>query len=189
MLADGNGCGPRKFSFFCACSAGCSHDDSPFEALPHSAGSEIRVSEEPQKGGAALKGGQSISVLEALLRILDGAAAIAKTVIGLGKVREDPGVFGRDVQGRVRCGDGLFAKFVFRVVGAEHGQNGRFLGIQRRVLLEKVERPGACRAEASDALAEKWLYPIIFTQGVAGLRRGETENCIHCRGSMINRSE
>ena len=77
---------------------------------------------------------------------MDGAAAIAKTVIGLGNVREDPGVFGRDVEGRVRCGDGLFAKFVFRVVGAEHGQNGRFLGIQRGVLLEKVERPAACRA-------------------------------------------
>jgi hypothetical protein len=38
------------------------------------------------------------------------------------------------------------------------------------------------RVEASEALSEKWLYTIIFFQGVAGLRRGETENCIECRG-------
>jgi hypothetical protein len=38
------------------------------------------------------------------------------------------------------------------------------------------------RVEASDALRERWLYTIIFFQGVAGLRRGETENCINCRG-------
>jgi hypothetical protein len=36
--------------------------------------------------------------------------------------------------------------------------------------------------EDSDALARDWLYTVIFFQGVAGLRRGETENCIDCRG-------
>jgi hypothetical protein len=39
------------------------------------------------------------------------------------------------------------------------------------------------RAEATDALAEKWLYTVIFFQGMAGLRRGETDNCVHCRGA------
>jgi hypothetical protein len=38
------------------------------------------------------------------------------------------------------------------------------------------------KAEASDELKKKWLYTIVFFQGVAGLRRGETENCIDCRG-------
>jgi hypothetical protein len=38
------------------------------------------------------------------------------------------------------------------------------------------------KAEATDNLSKKWLYTIVFFQGVAGLRRGETENCIDCRG-------
>jgi hypothetical protein len=36
--------------------------------------------------------------------------------------------------------------------------------------------------QASRDLAQDWLYTIIFAQGVAGLRRGEDENCIQCRG-------
>src|SRR5262245_732991 len=36
--------------------------------------------------------------------------------------------------------------------------------------------------ESSDRLAEEWLYSIDFFQGVAGLRRGEIENCLECRG-------
>lgn len=31
-------------------------------------------------------------------------------------------------------------------------------------------------------VATEWLSTLIFLQGVAGLRRGESENCIHCRG-------
>ncbi len=37
-------------------------------------------------------------------------------------------------------------------------------------------------AESSPRLAEEWLYTLIFFQGVAGLRRGEDENCVQCRG-------
>ena len=36
--------------------------------------------------------------------------------------------------------------------------------------------------DSHDATAEQWLYTVIYYQGVAGLRRGETENCIACRG-------
>src|SRR6266851_9008612 len=36
--------------------------------------------------------------------------------------------------------------------------------------------------KSSDRLAEEWLYSIVFFQGVAGLRRGEIENCLECRG-------
>jgi hypothetical protein len=36
--------------------------------------------------------------------------------------------------------------------------------------------------DSSDRLAEKWLYSIVYFQGVAGLRRGELENCLECRG-------
>ena len=38
------------------------------------------------------------------------------------------------------------------------------------------------RIERRDELAEIWLYSIIYCQGVTGLRRGEDENCILCRG-------
>jgi hypothetical protein len=37
-------------------------------------------------------------------------------------------------------------------------------------------------AESDDALATDWLYTLIYCQGVAGLRRGEDENCVHCLG-------
>jgi hypothetical protein len=37
-------------------------------------------------------------------------------------------------------------------------------------------------AEADPADAEAWLYSVIYFQGVTALRRGETENCVMCRG-------
>jgi hypothetical protein len=37
-------------------------------------------------------------------------------------------------------------------------------------------------AKSSDRLSEEWLYSIVFFQGVAGLRRGELDNCLECRG-------
>jgi ASPIC and UnbV/FG-GAP-like repeat len=36
--------------------------------------------------------------------------------------------------------------------------------------------------QSEDALAEKGLYTLIYLQGVAALRRGETDNCVMCRG-------
>src|SRR5262249_18616281 len=36
--------------------------------------------------------------------------------------------------------------------------------------------------EAEASLAQRWLYTIIYLQGVTALRRGENENCIACRG-------
>ena len=36
--------------------------------------------------------------------------------------------------------------------------------------------------QSHDALAELGLYTVIFFQGVAALRLGETENCVMCRG-------
>ena len=36
--------------------------------------------------------------------------------------------------------------------------------------------------EADRPMAERWLYTIIYFQGVTALRRGEDENCILCRG-------
>ncbi len=36
--------------------------------------------------------------------------------------------------------------------------------------------------EPNDALAELGLYTVIYYQGVVALRRGETENCVMCRG-------
>jgi hypothetical protein len=37
-------------------------------------------------------------------------------------------------------------------------------------------------AESRDNLGQKSLFSIIYLQGITGLRRGETENCIMCRG-------
>src|SRR6202453_4435114 len=37
-------------------------------------------------------------------------------------------------------------------------------------------------ALTNNGTAASWLYTIIYTQGVAGLRRGEDDNCIMCRG-------
>ena len=36
--------------------------------------------------------------------------------------------------------------------------------------------------ESEDTIAEKALYTLIFLQGVTALRRGETDNCVMCRG-------
>jgi hypothetical protein len=37
-------------------------------------------------------------------------------------------------------------------------------------------------AESHTLVAQEWLYTIIFFQGVIGLRRGENDNCVECRG-------
>src|SRR5262249_7698552 len=36
--------------------------------------------------------------------------------------------------------------------------------------------------ESNDAWAKPALYTVIYYQGLTALRRGETENCIMCRG-------
>jgi FG-GAP-like repeat/ASPIC and UnbV len=36
--------------------------------------------------------------------------------------------------------------------------------------------------DSHDAAAAEWLYTVTYFQGVAGLRRGENDNCIACRG-------
>ena len=51
--------------------------------------------------------------------------------------------------------------------------------------------PGRCSAAleetrrwlaSRDAIAQQWLYSVIFFQGVSAMRLGENENCILCRG-------
>jgi len=37
-------------------------------------------------------------------------------------------------------------------------------------------------AEDAPALSEAWLYTVVAFQGVTALRRGETDNCVLCRG-------
>jgi len=36
--------------------------------------------------------------------------------------------------------------------------------------------------EQHSVAAQRWLYSIVYFQGVTALRRGENENCIECRG-------
>jgi hypothetical protein len=38
------------------------------------------------------------------------------------------------------------------------------------------------RAGATPEDAEDWLYTVVYYQGLTALRRGETENCVMCRG-------
>jgi hypothetical protein len=38
-------------------------------------------------------------------------------------------------------------------------------------------------AESHPTLASEWLYTIIYFQGVCGLRQGENDNCVLCRGA------
>ncbi len=37
-------------------------------------------------------------------------------------------------------------------------------------------------AESNEALAEDWLFTLIYFQGITALRRAENDNCIMCRG-------
>jgi hypothetical protein len=38
------------------------------------------------------------------------------------------------------------------------------------------------RVESSPSLKNEWLFTVIYYQGVTALRRGETDNCVLCRG-------
>ncbi|MBI3862803.1 MAG: CRTAC1 family protein [Planctomycetia bacterium] len=38
------------------------------------------------------------------------------------------------------------------------------------------------KIESHEDMSRDWLYTVVFMQGVTALRRGENENCIHCRG-------
>ncbi len=46
----------------------------------------------------------------------------------------------------------------------------------------EVVREARSMIEKDDELAEKALYTLIYLQGVCGLRLGETDNCVMCRG-------
>jgi hypothetical protein len=52
---------------------------------------------------------------------------------------------------------------------------------EARPAFEILEQARAL-AEADDALAEKYLFTIVYCQGLTGLRIGENDNCILCRG-------
>lgn len=57
-----------------------------------------------------------------------------------------------------------------RLYAGEADQAYRFL-LQARAL-----------AEANPTDAEAWLYSVVYFQGVTAMRRGETDNCVMCRG-------
>lgn len=42
---------------------------------------------------------------------------------------------------------------------------------------------GRAEVESRPEIAKEFLYTYVFLQGLAGMRLGETENCIHCRGA------
>src|SRR6266478_7165129 len=101
-----------------------------FRSLMLCAGPETWVSEEPGEGRPLLKVRQSIAVLEAIPRVLDGALAVAEVVIRFRDIGENPGILGRQGEGRIRARDGFFMQLVLRIEHAEHGLYRCFLGIQ-----------------------------------------------------------
>ena len=46
----------------------------------------------------------------------------------------------------------------------------------------RCSRKRASGFRARDAIAQQWLYSVIYFQGVSAMRLGENENCILCRG-------
>jgi hypothetical protein len=64
----------------------------------------------------------------------------------------------------------LLAKYIILNAQGENGRAYALLGELRSWV------------EQDDALAQGYLYTIIYNQGVVALRRGENENCIMCRG-------
>ena len=64
----------------------------------------------------------------------------------------------------------LLEKAAFYVYEGEAGRAYEVLGEARAL------------AESRDDLAAEWLYTVVYGQGVTALRRGETDNCILCRG-------
>ncbi len=46
----------------------------------------------------------------------------------------------------------------------------------------EVAQEARSMVEKDDQLAEQALYTLIYLQGVSALRRGETDNCVMCRG-------
>jgi FG-GAP-like repeat/ASPIC and UnbV len=55
-----------------------------------------------------------------------------------------------------------------------------FEGDPRRAY--EVAAEARAMAEKDDTLAELGMYTLIYVQGVTALRRGETDNCVMCRG-------
>jgi hypothetical protein len=92
--------------------------------------------------------------------------------------------FDEVADGNIRKLDGDLAK------GLDPQQDIQFRLVKTSLLLYEGEAQKAYevledargRVEASDALGERWLYTVIFFQGVAAMRRGENENCVECRG-------
>src|SRR5207248_7440570 len=114
-----------------------------FQSLLLSAGPETWVSEQPQQGWPLLKVRQSVAVLEAVPSVLDGALTVAKVVIGLSDIGQHPRVLGRQDEGSIGVGEGLFSKLVFCIEHAEHGLHRGLLGIQYGVLLQQAQRLGS----------------------------------------------
>ena len=84
-----------------------------------------------------------------------------------------------------------------KVKQALEGSNGRTLEQKLPLILMRsqlfnyegepakgYEELKAARAqlEGKEAESTRWLYSIIYCQGVSALRQGENENCIMCRG-------
>jgi hypothetical protein len=53
---------------------------------------------------------------------------------------------------------------------------------QSKKAYEALEESRRFVESSSPSLSEEWLYSVVYFQGIAGLRRGEDENCIECRG-------
>ncbi len=89
--------------------------------------------------------------------------------VGRRSLAQVDAALGQGLDDGAKCHALLFKACVFMYEG-QPNQAYQVLQEARRV------------AESSPRLAKELLYTFIFFQGVAGLRRGEDENCLQCRG-------
>src|SRR5262249_13359051 len=100
--------------------------------------------------------------LEAIAEAWEGARE--RAALSLDQLLKRPGVEADDAV-RAKIGKAILANYA-----GEPKEAYEILGRLRS------------EVEADKALAGDWLYSIIWYQGVSALRRGETENCVLCRG-------
>ncbi len=99
---------------------------------------------------------------EELARIWDGVGH--RNIAEIDRVLESPGM---------RASDRFMLLMTKAMFLNYEGEPGRAYEV-----LEQA-RPWV---ESEDELVKKARYPLIFFQGVTALRRGETDNCVMCRG-------
>ena len=79
-----------------------------------------QITEESHNRRPKLKVGQSVTVLQATLKKIESAFAVAEIEVGFGDIGEDRRVLGRKSESGLRVKEGFIAEFVLSVEHGEH---------------------------------------------------------------------